>query len=46
MIKGFVNKKKNRLLINGVGNYQTNNSLYEIITTHAVTSKKIKKIQK
>lgn len=45
MIKGFVNKKKNKLLINGVGNYQTYNSLYEIITTHenSIKSKKIKK---
>ena len=37
MIKGFVEKKKNKLITNGNGNYQTYNSLYDIITTYEMS---------
>ena len=37
MIKGFIDKKKNRLITNGSGNYQTYNSLYDIITTYEMS---------
>ena len=37
MIKGFVDKKKNRLITNGSGNYQTYNSLFDIINSYEMS---------
>ena len=37
MIKGFIDKKKNRIIVSGSSNFQTYNSLYDIITSYEKT---------